>query len=494
MPVPTHATPAHDRILDDVFLTPRVVDEAAFRGFAESLRALIRDAESRGESLSGASADTLRLCETMREAARVLQERLGKGARVTEALAQQTTRAETLIDRLASAISNDRELERLADQVIEKRRAGFEGRVSAVIDGMLSRSDRASARAAQIEERVRLAEARVEAAAAGAAAFEARIAEVTARVHGATTEAEEAVERLTASLNEAVARAQREHARLDEATARSAQQVRQAGVIALDQAERDVDALRRAAAEAVSSTQETTDRAVGAALDALEQLRVLAQDLTASTEADAGALEARFGPLRDLVEASNGLLGTDEAPGALAAAISAASRQVERLEGLAPAVAREIEEAASAREALRADLDGAAGRLQEMDTRRTELCEALEREIEALGGDLSPIERAAAGLRLRFDQLEQRARALAAAVPTEDPDAAAMAEKSLDALRASADEVTAAALQRVEEAGMWLVKLIQRAESLAETGSGRGRAHHDRSDPAPSSSSGEAGE
>lgn len=463
MPPATDGTTRPERILDDVFLTPRVLDDAAFRGYAETLRALIRDAEDRGTRLSTTSAGTEKLCLAIREAAKALQDRTAKGLKTAETLRDQTDRAETLIDRLASAISDDRELERLADLVIEKRKSAFETRVTASVEALFRRGDEAIRKAEQAELRVLAAERKLEGAVARAIEFEDRISLITARIHGATAEAEDAVARLTNTLDEAITRAQQEHDRLADLTARSVQQVRQAGMIALDQAERDVDALRRTAAEAISGTQAHADRAVDNALGAIEQLRTLSQSVCTSADEDAAALERRFAPLRESLSRASALLGDEAQPGPLPEAIRRGEWLISRIDEDGSALVEQVSRAAGLRSDLAVDLDAASSRLQAMDAQRTEICESLEREIEALGGDLSPIERAAAGLRLRLDQLEQRAGALAS---TLDQPASADHAETIAHLRAEAETITASALQRVEEAGMWLVKLIQRAETL----------------------------
>lgn len=468
MPQPPTVNDTPDRVIDDVFITPRVLDDGAFNSYTESLRALIRDAEERGSRLSSTTSDTQKLCGTIREAARQLKERTTLGGQIADLLDERTSRAETLIDRLASSVSNDKELERLADAVIERRRLSFEQRVADSIEGLFSRYTEAERRAEQAERRALDAQSALEEGERRLAELEPRIDSLSERVRRAISEAERSVEKLTSALATAVADARAEHDELHALTSNSIDRIKRAGSISLDQAERDVDALRHRSADTVRQTEASTDRAVTNALDAIDQLRTLADDITTSTDHDAASLERRLGPFRDMIDRADAALGDAERPGQLSAALERAEALRAGLETTAPGLAEQIDRAERVRQEFQGSLTAADQRLAAMDARRAEICDTLEREIEAIGGDLSPIERATAGLRLRLDQLEQRGLALAETIAQSTPDL----DAEIAQLRKAADEVTNAALQRTEEAGMWLVKLIQRAEQLDRESSG----------------------
>lgn len=448
-----------DAIMDDVFITPRVLDDGAFSSYADSLRRLIRDAEERGTRLGETATDTKRLCETIREAAKKLQERTTLGGQIAELLGERTSQAETLIDRLASSMSDEQELERLADAVIEKRRSAFERRLSESLAGLLARYGEAEQRAEQAEQRAALAERALEEGERRLAELEPRVAELVGRVRGVIEEAERSVGALTASLENAVTRAQSEQDRLTGLVTEAVEGIKRAGAVSLDQAEQDIDAIRLRSVEMVRETEEGADRAVSHALEAIEQLRTLAADLSASTDQDAAALESRLGPFRGMLERAEAVIGDGERPGALTGAIERAEALRVGLENTAPSLVEDVERAETSKRRLEEMLETADERLRAMEERRRAICERLEREVEELGGDLSPIERAAAGLRLRLADLEKRTQALGESL-------AGQSTPELGQLRARVEEITSAALQRTEEAGMWLVGLIKHAEQV----------------------------
>lgn len=445
--------------IDDVFITPRVLDEGAFSAYAESLRNLIRDADERGNKLSETASGTRQLCDTIRQTAKRLQERTTLGGQIAELLGERTSRAETLIDRLASSMSDEKEMERLADEVLEKRRAAFEQRVSASLAGLLKRYEDAERRAEEAELRAAMAERALEEGERRLSELEPRVEGLSARVRGVIENAEQAVSSLTESLENAVSRAQSEQERLAGLVDEAVEGIKRAGAVSLDQAERDIDAIRRKSIDTVRETEEQADRAVSHALEAIEQLRTLAADLTSSADEDAATLEERLGPFRGLLERAESIIGNEARPGLLTGAIERAEALRTGLETTAPTLIEDVERAETSKRRLEETLSAAEERIAELESRRETICRQLEREIEELGGDLSPIERAAAGLRLRLDQLEKRSQSLGQAL-------AQQSTPELEELRARVEEITASALQRTEEAGMWLVGLIKHAEKL----------------------------
>ncbi len=458
-----------DTIMDDVFITPRVLDEGAFSTYADSLRHLIRDAEERGTRLSETTTDTKRLCETIRETAKRLQERATLGGQIAELLGERTTRAETLIDRLASSMADEHEMERLADEVIEKRRAAFEQRVTESLAGLLARYEQAEQRAEEAELRAAMAERALAEGERRLSELEPRVGALSERVRGVIEEAERSISTITESLESAVARAQSEQDRLTDLVSEAVEGIKRAGAVSLDQAERDIDAIRRRSAETVRETEAGADRAVSHALEAIEQLRTLAADLSTSADQDARALEERLGPFRGLLERAEELIGNTARPGILTGAIERAEALRTGLETTAPSLVEDLERAETGKRQLEETLRTAEERFRALEQRREAICGQLEREIEELGGDLSPIERAAAGLRLRLNDLEKRSQELARTLAEQSP-------PELEELRARVDEITSAALQRTEEAGMWLVGLIKHAERVKAEQAGGGAA------------------
>jgi hypothetical protein len=75
--------------IQDVFLTPRVLDRRAFEDYAESLKALIRDASGESHTLSQTAADVRVLREQLASAAADAQKRLDAATRAIAAVEQR---------------------------------------------------------------------------------------------------------------------------------------------------------------------------------------------------------------------------------------------------------------------------------------------------------------------------------------------------------------------------------------------------------------------
>jgi len=449
----TTVPPSGYRLLDDAFITPRILDESAFNAWTESLRALIQDADARSARLSSTATDTQKLATTIRDAAAHLQTRITRSEKLAGTLEQQTTRAESVIERLTGAIADDKDLESLARRIIEQRKTALQKLVAHNLDALTAPIEQAESRAAEAEARADRAERKAEQAEARLAALESRLDE------------------LTKSADRAADTAVREHERIEHATTTSISRVQSAAAVALDTAERDTEALHRRSSAAIEQCQTAADAAVSNALEAIEQLRCLAADLERTIAGKADDLRARAEPIEKLAERADALLGDQQAASSLDARVTRAEHTADRLESALPGVEAQLSRIKTARETLASSIEQAAVSLRQLELNRTELTAAIEQDIEAVASDLSPIEHAAAGLRKRIEEFEQRLGIIDTTL--ESPDAPAAREladrhkRNLDQLRASADEITTAALQRTEEAGMWLVALIQRAEQLA---------------------------
>lgn len=468
MPTQPKAPPSHqpaDRALDDVFITPRVLDETAFTGYAESLRAIIRDADTRAARLASTSTETDRVCSTIKEAASRLEQRTTASARIAKELDTRSAHAKSVVERLANAISDNGELQRLAEQIINRRKAELTTSIDTAIAAMTKATDDAEKRAAAAEQRAKTAHKSAAEAESRARAAEQAAERAAAQAEASLQSLNEHLAGITRSAGEASARADEAHETLERSASEAVARIKSAAASTVDHAERDTESIRSAAASAIASCQETADRAASNALDAITQLRVLADDIDDRLSSKADELAETARPIEQLAEKTRALLGDSEAAGTLTAAIAKAEAAAAKLIGTDPGVQAQLRRIDDARATLSRSIDDAASALDTIDQRSRKLRESTEQDIEAIAADLSPIEHAAAGLRKRLEDFEAR---IATIAEQTNPSPNQPATVPLESLRTQADEITTAALRQVEEAGMWLATLIQRAEQLRD--------------------------
>lgn len=218
-----------ERMLDRMFLSPRIVDQAALETFAESLRSLIRDAASHQRALDLASTEVKGLGGQLREASRELGERVDRAARVVPTVDQRVAALEALLrqpgpraeppdpaamDALARAAVDRALLARASETEALEARAGavlrradetlaqLEGAARA-LEGL---SDGVVVRVAALAQQVEAARSELDGAAGGT---EARVTELNQRVSQLLESADTELTRAGATLGAAIAEAER---------------------------------------------------------------------------------------------------------------------------------------------------------------------------------------------------------------------------------------------------------------------------------------------
>ncbi len=156
-------------VADDVLLTPRVLDEAAFETFAGRLRALIRDASDRERRLIATSASINDIGQTLREGAGQIAERLESANSLLPKLEERLAEAEALLDRALDPhviagqvrdrldeLSADRVrgLDSLASALLERIEAAGRDVAARAESVMHDLDQRITARMTQAEERI----------------------------------------------------------------------------------------------------------------------------------------------------------------------------------------------------------------------------------------------------------------------------------------------------------------------------------------------------
>jgi hypothetical protein len=212
------ATP--EEALDQVFLTPRVVDQRAIEEMTGSLRGLVTDAAAQSRALAAASTEVKLLSENLREAARELQSRVELAVRVVPTIDQRVGTAERLLETTAagmterlreaaeSVVKDDEHVRRRVTEAVERAAGEAAGR----LEEIQTRLNVATARCEELLDRLGEAQRTIDAATDGAVV---RITGLLERLQAAERQATmpepqatEACVRLGAAMSEAERRAQ----------------------------------------------------------------------------------------------------------------------------------------------------------------------------------------------------------------------------------------------------------------------------------------------
>lgn len=97
--------PLAQQVEDDIFLTPRVLDQRAFEDLAGSLKGIVRDAVQQGEALVASTGDVKLLGQQLKDATRELQQRVDSAVRVVPTLDQRVAKVEQALDRAESSLN-----------------------------------------------------------------------------------------------------------------------------------------------------------------------------------------------------------------------------------------------------------------------------------------------------------------------------------------------------------------------------------------------------
>lgn len=202
--------PNDTEVIDTVFITPRVLDQGAFREYADSLKGLIREAGGRRTELRTDAEEARQLRENLSEAADRLRERLETTAKLLPALDNRVRRAEEVMARVEDEADLPAQLEerigrRVAEMEarVQQTLAAAEERLAALgaryddlqrkvekdmerLDGVRGDLDRSAARA---EERVVAVESRVARAEEVAGALRLRVEGAIETIDAHATEA-----------------------------------------------------------------------------------------------------------------------------------------------------------------------------------------------------------------------------------------------------------------------------------------------------------------
>ncbi len=420
----------------EMFLSPRVLDAGAFARYSEMLKSIIAQASAQTRTLEDFSTDAQAMIQRCDETAETINKRMQAGVRMLKMIDERAARTDLLLDRVQASLPDSQSLADQIDQVIEDRLAHAQRQIDRTI--------------AQAQAKAQEAEERAQRAIESSTEHALHLAELSAKIEGQLAELDARIESTRSQTA----------ATLDEILERT-------GTIS-DQLNADLN-------QVLARTQEAGAN-LAAKIDEASNL----------TDARIAELSRSIEPVLEAAQQAMRTLGMDpENPVFEDSPLSRIESLVERGETQAASldrVYRQLEDLQSQAEGVRSGfgcwLIDAAGELDVLEARKDKLVgpmiQAAEK-IAELGPDIEE-KLELASTKLTHLQLEQQT--LRQAIQASSSIANEVTEQMTNQsgqLQALLDGSLHKLSTRVEQAGVWLGALIQRAESLANTLPGAGQ-------------------
>ncbi|MFI4896229.1 MAG: hypothetical protein ACIARR_00210 [Phycisphaerales bacterium JB059] len=196
--------PSGQGAIEEVFLTPRVIDQSAFTRYSETLKQLIREASGSGETLQSNARSAHALVEESNAAGMHLRTKIEAGAKLVKMFDERIARSEQLLADATKRADEIRELDQNIDARVVERLESLEERIGNVFDAFESKANQTEQRlvtaeqtalrhAQKLEELTTQLESRI-------GEIEGRATEIIARAERASAEADERAQTLTAGL------------------------------------------------------------------------------------------------------------------------------------------------------------------------------------------------------------------------------------------------------------------------------------------------------
>ncbi|HBS29245.1 MAG TPA: hypothetical protein DEB06_07290, partial [Phycisphaerales bacterium] len=319
---------------EEIFLSPRVIDRAAFESYAERLRGLIADVAAEGAALRTAVEEARRTHEALGESGSKNKETLDLSAKLLRGLTQKTATLEELLARAQDSAGAASRFEQEAERIIGAKVSLLQERITGALEEFERRLQ------AQSEARARESGAMLD---EFRAAREMIKKQVDQNVIGSVTALREACERAEA-LTGVRANATADAARKAPTPGSLGDLVHRASEAA-DKARGAADAFARIESSATDSVQRLTESLAGSVeftdrviAQRAEIERSLAQAVERGSEAERTLAERAAEAARVFKPVNEARKAADESAERLRALIN----QAETLQGGSAAVAGEI--------------------------------------------------------------------------------------------------------------------------------------------------------
>lgn len=438
---PGHARYPRVRTLEEVFVSPRVVDRVAFEDYAQALRKLLAAATTEGEHLRRTAVDASRSLRAIGEVLPAVDKKLAKAGEMLSTLTQRLESAESTAKRAEAAAERAVTAERRIKEMDDRARQRiFEAGTAAVDEAIARVEEVAEKRANELDDRgetlttivdrgrADLAEARAKAVEALQRAVDQTRADADSGVQAIKAQAADARDRIAEDHSDAShhigqARQETVEAIGSERTAAEAAMAerieglsqRMASLIenAEDRLSQVIATSNVQAGERVNQVGERIEREIApklaeaeanadAVLDRVDQIDTKARGVF---ELDLDGIESLCDRAESLIE-STGAGSTKPTDGTLAAVAAQAMAAMEQMDDVATAGERARRQAEESRKALGESIESAGlwldrlveqrDGLQQSITLATKLCEQAEGQLSQRRAELDEAMRAPA--------------------------------------------------------------------------------------------------
>lgn len=168
MPETTHGRLAEapaSSVAESVFLSPRLIDKAAFDQFASQLRGLVETAATQADALRSASVEAQRLHSGLREQSGKHAESLEAAKSLARSLSERVSGVEAVLARAQGLGQLADAFEQRAQQIADAKASALEQRFGQIVDQFGARAqERVQAAAAQATSAIELSRAERDAA------------------------------------------------------------------------------------------------------------------------------------------------------------------------------------------------------------------------------------------------------------------------------------------------------------------------------------------
>ncbi len=430
---------------EEMFLSPRVLDAGAFARYSEMLKSIIVQATAQGRTLEDFSTDAQAMIKQCNETSESINKRMQAGVRMIKMIDERAARTDLLLDKVQASLPDSQALASQIDTLIEDRLADAQKRIDQTI--------------AQAQAKAQEAQARAQQAIESSNQHALHLAELSTKIEGQLAELDARIEntriQTNTTLNEILERTNaigdQLNADIDQVLARS----QEAGAnlaVKIDEASHLTDARIAELGASIEPVLEAAQQA----------MRTLGMDPQNPVFED-----SPLARIESLVERGE----------TQTASLDRVYRQLEDLQSQAQGIKSGfgcwLVDAADELDVLEARKDKLVGPMTQAAEKIAELGPDLEEKLELASTELAHL------------QLEQQTlrQTIAASSSIANEVTNEMANQS-GQLQALLDGSLHKLSTRVEQAGVWLGALIQRAESLANELPGAGEMNFGTPPPA----------
>ena len=421
---------------EEMFLSPRVLDAGAFARYSEILKSIITQASTQGRTLEDFSTDAQAMIKRCNDTSEAINKRMQAGVRMLKMIDERADRTDQLLAKVQASLPDSQTISVQIDQLIQHR----------MRDAQL-----------RIDEMTQLAEERI------------RVAQVAA------AQAIESSETHVVRLSELSGRIDKQLALLDSKIHET--QIQSNDTIAQ---------LTQATNDAQRRIESSIESVLNQAHNAGEHLATKIDEASNLTDARIAELNESIEPVLNASQQAMRTLGMDpENPVFEDSPLARIEHLVERGETQTASldrVYRQLEDLQSQAEGVRsafgAWLVDAADELDVLESRKERIVGPISNATQAIRELAPDIEDKLELASTKLTQLQFEQRTLRETIQASSTIAGQVTERMSNhsgQLQALLDGSLHKLSTRVEQAGVWLGTLIQRAESLGMSMPGAGK-------------------